>query len=302
MGASFLPLASGSRGNACLLDAGGGVLIDAGLGTRELARRLNVAGRSWQDIGAVLLTHTHGDHWTESALAHIARLGLPLHCHRTHAEWLAGRSPAFDSLTAAGRVHTYSLSDSFAVGHGVVARALAVSHDSHATFAFRFDGGPGLFGPCWSLGYAADLGVWNHDLLDAFTGVDVLALEFNHDEDMQRTSRRPIALIRRVLGDEGHLSNRQAAEFLETLLGDGDDLRLRSLIALHLSQECNRVSLAASAARDALARVGISAEITVASQSGTATAVPLGFAPNRRGPRRPQRRIGTSPGLYDECA
>lgn len=302
MAASFIPLASGSRGNASLLDAGGGVLIDAGLGARDLAGRLTAAGRSWRHVGAVLLTHTHGDHWTEAALAHVARLGLPLFCHDSHAEWLAARSPAFDAIVSGGRVRTYAAGVPFAVGGGVVARAHAVSHDSHATFAFRFDGGPGLFGPCWSLGYAADLGVWDDDLLAAFAGLDALALEFNHEEQLQRTSRRPLALIRRVMGDEGHLSNRQAAEFIEALLGDGGDLRLRSLVALHLSQECNRVPLAAAAARDALARVGVAAEVVIASQGAASVAVPLGFAAHRRGPRRSPRRIAPSPGLYDECA
>lgn len=302
MTASFIPLASGSRGNACLLDVGGGTLIDAGLGARELTRRLAAASRSWRHVESVLLTHTHGDHWTEAALAHVARLGLRMYCHDSHADWLANRSPGFDALAAAGRVQTYTAGVPFPVGRGVIARAYAVSHDSHATFAFRFDGSAGLFGPCWSLGYAADLGVWSEDLLEAFDGLDALALEFNHDEYLQRTSRRPVALIRRVLGEEGHLSNRQAAEFLETLLGDGSDVRLRTLVALHLSQECNRVPLAASSARDALARVGVSGNIVIASQFEASAAVPLGFSRDCRGHRRPRRRLGPSPGLYDDCA
>ncbi len=302
MAASFIPLASGSRGNACLLDAGGGVLIDAGLGARDLAARLTAIGRSWRNVGAVLLTHTHGDHWTEAALAHVARLGLPFYCHDTHAEWLSARSPAFDALASIGRVRTYIAGQPFAVGRGVFAQAHAVSHDSRATFAFRFDGGPSLFGPGWSLGYAADLGVWNDDLLDAFAGVDVLALEFNHDEHLQRTSRRPLALIRRVMGDEGHLSNRQAVEFVEALASADGDKRLHSLIALHLSQECNRVALAAAAASSALARAGFAAEVIIASQGKATAAVPLGRAPNRRGSRRSPRHVAPSPGLYDECA
>src|SRR5262245_46126829 len=98
MPANFTPLASGSRGNACLLDANGGILIDAGRRTRDLAGRLAKVGRSWHDIKSVLLTHTHGDHWTESALARIAKLGLSLYCHDTHVAWLAPRSPAFAAL------------------------------------------------------------------------------------------------------------------------------------------------------------------------------------------------------------
>jgi glyoxylase-like metal-dependent hydrolase (beta-lactamase superfamily II) len=58
----FTVLASGSGGNASLLEADGfGLLLDAGLGPRQLAGRLAAVGASWQQVHAVLLTHTHSD-------------------------------------------------------------------------------------------------------------------------------------------------------------------------------------------------------------------------------------------------
>ena len=60
----FTVLASGSSGNSSLLEVDGfGLLLDIGLGPRQLASRLITSGRSWQNVQAVLLTHTHGDHW-----------------------------------------------------------------------------------------------------------------------------------------------------------------------------------------------------------------------------------------------
>ena len=85
MGLRFTVLASGSGGNASLVEAEGfGVLIDAGLGPRQLGARLASAGRSWSAVHAVLLTHTHSDHWKDRTLAHLQRRGVPFYCHPSH--------------------------------------------------------------------------------------------------------------------------------------------------------------------------------------------------------------------------
>ena len=47
-GPRFTVLASGSSGNASLLEADGfGLLIDIGLGPRQLTARMAASGRSW---------------------------------------------------------------------------------------------------------------------------------------------------------------------------------------------------------------------------------------------------------------
>ena len=59
MTARFTALASGSAGNACVIDADGfGVLLDFGLGPRTLAGRMADRGLSWRSISVALLTHT----------------------------------------------------------------------------------------------------------------------------------------------------------------------------------------------------------------------------------------------------
>src|SRR5262245_15662592 len=76
----FTVLASGSGGNASLIDADGfGVLLDVGLGPRQLAARLAAAGADWKHVHAVLLTHTHSDHWNETTLNHLLKLKIPLY-------------------------------------------------------------------------------------------------------------------------------------------------------------------------------------------------------------------------------
>src|SRR5438876_10371752 len=105
MSMQFTVLASGSSGNASLLEAHGfGVLIDAGLGPRQLAKRFAAVGASWQHVHAVLLTHIHGDHWRERTLAYLCRNRIPLYCHSDHVSDLVAESPAFGDLHDANLV------------------------------------------------------------------------------------------------------------------------------------------------------------------------------------------------------
>src|SRR5690242_16382018 len=81
----FAVLASGSRGNATLVKAGGaGLLVDFGIGPRALEKRLASVGSGWPDVRAVVLTHTHVDHVDGASLGRIAFKGIPLYCHEGH--------------------------------------------------------------------------------------------------------------------------------------------------------------------------------------------------------------------------
>src|SRR5215471_11676617 len=88
-------LASGSSGNATFVEANeSGLLLDIGLGPRDLAGRMEQIGVSWDDVRAVLLTHTHTDHWNERTLTHLCRRQIPLYCHGNHARRLAANCSA----------------------------------------------------------------------------------------------------------------------------------------------------------------------------------------------------------------
>src|SRR4030042_1882150 len=56
-------LSSGSCGNSILVGSEGrGVLIDAGISSKELERRLSAVGYEPSQIDAVVITHEHTDH------------------------------------------------------------------------------------------------------------------------------------------------------------------------------------------------------------------------------------------------
>jgi phosphoribosyl 1,2-cyclic phosphodiesterase len=293
MTARFTVLASGSTGNACLLQAdGSGLLIDCGIGPRRLAARMAACSLGWRHVHAVVLTHTHSDHWYEPTLGHVARLGLPVHCHPSHAAYLTQASPSFAAIDAARRVHFYDATNPFSAVPGLTCRALAVPHDGGPTFGFRFEGANGLYGPTWSVGYATDLGCWEESLARALSDVDLLALEFNHDVEMQVRSGRPYPLIRRILGDEGHLSNEQAAGLLRAVIAASGHACLRHVIPLHLSRDCNRPSIARAAALAALhdaSAVGV--HLHTPDRGGPSLTIGVASTPRRAGTGRTPARL-----------
>lgn len=287
MAARFTVLASGSSGNASLLEVDGfGLLIDCGLGPQALAERLAAVGRGWRDVSAALLTHTHSDHWSSLTLAHLRRLHIPLIAHPRHHDALAVRRD-YVPLRRAGLTREFTEGQPFDVSPALTALAVEVPHDSAPTFAFRFET------PAWAMGFASDVGHPTAALTGAFAGVDVLAIEYNHDVEMQRRSGRPRILIDRVLGKYGHLSNAQAADVTREIDRAGCD-SLRYLVQLHLSRDCNRPDLAASAGRAAVP----AATVVTASQFAPTAPIELTRQTAGRAKRPPARpRVSRQPCL-----
>jgi phosphoribosyl 1,2-cyclic phosphodiesterase len=285
----FTVLASGSAGNASLLEADNfGVLIDAGLGPRQLSDRLSAVGAAWKQVHAVLLTHTHTDHWNDRTLEHLRRHQVPLYCHPGHLPGLGRYSPAFPELRAAGLVHTYDCDAELPFGPALTCRPFRVRHDNSVTCGFRFEVTEDLFGNSCALAYAADLGCWQPELARLLADVDLLALEFNHDVALQYSSGRSPRLIRRVLGDDGHLSNLQAAALVREVVRLSAPGRLRQLVQLHLSRECNRPDLARAAAAAALAGCDPAVAVHTAAQDQPGPCLSVGL-PGEQAAHQPAR-------------
>lgn len=252
----FAVLASGSSGNSALVRGDGpGLLIDAGLGPRALDERLASVGAALSGIAAVVLTHTHGDHVQSSTFAELARRRCVVHCHEAHRTTLAA-DPGFQRLEQAGLVSCFEDERPFLTAAGARLEPFALRHDGGPTFGFRIELAPRRRTRPVSIGYLADTGCWSDRMADHLADVDVLGVEFNHDEEMQKTSGRPWVLIRRNLGDGGHLSNRQGAELVAEVLRRSRGAALRHLVLLHLSRQCNRPGLAIDAARAVVREAG----------------------------------------------
>ena len=168
----FTVLASGSSGNAALLETNGfGLLIDCGLHPRMLTARLREAGASWENVNAVILTHIHGDHWKDLTLGTLRSYKIPLYAHAEHHDHLSSAAVAYESLHRAKLTRDIRRWATAGTRRGLVLRPFAVSHDAEPTFAFRIDRTDSQ-GLAWSIGYASDLGCGSSELIEAFAGVN----------------------------------------------------------------------------------------------------------------------------------
>lgn len=280
MSDSFCVLASGSAGNSSLVRTGSFTLmIDGGIGPRMLAARLSAVQSNWTHVGAMVLTHAHSDHWNDRTLAQLRSQNIPLWVHPGQEAVLRQWAPSYEPLRKAGLIRHFAEGEIFSPGGGLQVLPVEVPHDSKPTFAFRIEGG-GAGRPHFSLGYASDLGCVSEGLREAFRGADLLAIEFNHDVGLQMRSGRPARLIDRVLGDEGHLSNRQAAAALKDWLAL-DPGCVSRVFQLHLSRQCNRPDLAREAALEVVRDCDSGAEVVTATQDVPTTMVPISAASGR---------------------
>ena len=229
----FRSLASGSSGNATLIEASDGlhhtrVLVDCGLGLRQLLARLAVEGLGPADLDGIFITHEHGDHIGCAPML-VARYGVPLWTSAGTAQYaaFAGLESALN-LVRDGQL--------FAIG-GIQFHPFTVPHDAREPLQLRCTDGDRV------LGLMTDIGHVTGHALAALAGCHALVLESNHDVELLAQSRYPDFLKRRVGGQHGHLSNVQAAAALGALRHD----RLNTVVAAHLSERNNRPELVSRA-------------------------------------------------------
>lgn len=213
---------SGSKGNATLVASDSTVvLIDCGFPIREMMARLPSLGLAVTDIDAVLVTHEHADH--SAGVAAIAKAaGAPI--YTTHGTHMSGKLKGARSLTEVESDSTFSVGD-------IDVTAVTVPHDARQPVQFTFQ-------HCDSrVGVLTDLGCVSPHVLNAFSGCELLLLEFNHDLEMLRRGPYPAVLKRRVSGDFGHLNNDQAMDMLCAM----SESTPRVVIAGHISEQNNSI-------------------------------------------------------------
>lgn len=227
----MMSIASGSSGNCIYIGTDNThILIDDGISKKKVLDGLSRLGLAAEDIDAVLITHEHDDH--------IRGLGVfERHCVTP----LYGTTKVMDFVASnralgampEGIYHTVEAGGSFRIKDMDI-QTVSVSHDALDPVAYIVSSGDRR------AGVITDLGEYTEDIVEAFSDLDTMLVESNHDINMLMTGPYPYPLKQRILGRSGHLSNEACGRFLGEILND----HVEHILLGHLSKENNFPDLA----------------------------------------------------------
>ena len=245
-------IASGSKGNATYIEyQNTKILIDAGVTTKRIKEELAKYSIKSSNMDAILITHEHSDHIKcIEKVSQILKADVyisPLSINGSSNQM----QRVFDELNAyelMGEVK-YQIGDLIVV-------PITLSHDTNNVFGFLIKAGSE------SLAYLTDTGVIDQKYLKLLRQMNYLIIESNHDEKMLINSDRDYMLKRRILSNQGHLSNKQCANYLKEIINE----KTKVIMLAHLSEECNTEELAIKETKAVLDNSPFDIKLLVARQ------------------------------------
>ena len=228
-------IASGSTGNCTLVrDGGTSVLIDAGISMKRIVTALKGLGVDPAELKGILITHEHTDHvcGLDTFIKHYE---IPIFSPRTvanHLSWSIAGVEDYLTVLQAGQEH--------GIG-SLKVLPFHTPHDTPESVGYRLTGSS-------VLGFCTDFGHVTDEILEGLRGADAAVIEANHDLEMLKNGSYPIYLKRRILSDNGHLSNDVCGQLARELFKNGT----HKMVLAHLSRENNLPSLALKSVSHAL--------------------------------------------------
>ncbi|NLP01941.1 MAG: MBL fold metallo-hydrolase [Fibrobacter sp.] len=257
----FSVLRSGSSGNCTLITEGDcRILIDAGMSQKRIGEVLKEAGTEPQDLDAIVITHLHSDHFNYSTLRVCLKNNISLWVHERNL-------PILQASFRKEHLKQLSLgcySDKKLKIGSFLLQPFEISHDAdNVTSGFNIspDGAKEKY-----LAYASDLGHFPDTLIPYFRDSRAIVIESNHDPDLLwKNPNRPYLHKKRVTGEQGHLSNYQAADALVRTIRSSS--RTPEMVVLcHLSRDHNTPELAVRTVSTLLDKEDISTSLHVAQR------------------------------------
>lgn len=212
-------LSSGSKGNSTYIETEKvKLLIDAGRNAKYLAECLQKIDVDPYTIDFILISHDHKDH--VSALAVFAK--------KYKATILINQKTfmMLDDIKDYENVIIYE--DDLQL-EDLKIKSIKASHDAADARNFILE--------CnnKSVVYVTDTGYINVKNFRYLNNKNIYLFESNHDIEMLQNGPYPIFLKRRVLGDQGHLSNKVSSSYLAKLIGPNT----KKILLMHLSETNN---------------------------------------------------------------
>jgi phosphoribosyl 1,2-cyclic phosphodiesterase len=213
-------LNSGSNGNCYYIgNEKEAVLVDVGISCREIERRMKRLHLSMQKIKAVFISHEHTDH-IRGLHSLVKKYSLPVYITTPTLKF--------------GRLYFQTVTRNFAAHETISVGDLKITafpklHDASDPYSFTISCND------TSVGVFTDIGLPCENVINHFKRCHAAFLEANYDDEMLDKGNYPFHLKRRIKGERGHLSNKQALELFKRHRPSF----MTHLILSHLSQNNN---------------------------------------------------------------
>jgi phosphoribosyl 1,2-cyclic phosphodiesterase len=218
-------LNSGSNGNCYYIgNEKEAVLVDAGISCREIEKRMKRLNLSMQKVKAVFISHEHTDH-IRGLHSLVKRHKLPVYITTPTLRF--------------GRLYLdYDVTRNFCAHETIPVGDLRVTafpklHDASDPYSFTISYNN------INVGVFTDIGLPCENVINHFKQCHAAFLESNYDDELLDKGNYPYHLKKRIRGERGHLSNKQALELFKRHRPSF----MTHLVLSHLSQNNNSPEL-----------------------------------------------------------
>lgn len=226
MALQFCSFASSSSGNCYLVKSENTtLLIDLGIAGKNVLAGLASKSLAPEDVDGILITHEHVDH-----VKSLRMIGKKAVNAKVFAS--AGTLDAVTDKLPEGRSIAVAADRPFLTGD-ILVKPFLLSHDATEPMGYSFEKNGK------KLTIVTDTGYVTEDIFSQIAETDLLVLEANHEVNILKMGSYPYSLKRRILGDEGHLSNETAGKCICEMLKTREKEEPPTIVLAHLSKENN---------------------------------------------------------------
>lgn len=235
-------LASGSKGNSCYIKTNNhNILIDIGLTSLTIEKKLKQINVEPKNIDTILLTHTHVDH-IAGLRVFVKKYKPKVYLSREMYKELKLDLPDYEFLEDEIKIDTL-LIETVQVSHDVECNGYILTENNK------------------SIVYITDTGYIHEKNYEKLSNKNIYVLESNHDVEKLMTGKYPYYLKQRILSSRGHLSNDETAYYLKHLIGPDTE----KIYLAHLSEENNTTEKAYNTTKEVIKDTNI--ELIIAYQN-----------------------------------
>lgn len=212
-------LASGSKGNCSYIETTHTkILVDLGMTTLYVEKKLESLGINAIDIDGIILTHTHIDHIN----------GLRVFTKKYNTKVYLTEKMLKDIKEIFDLKNYEIINEDFKI-KDLEIQIIKTSHDASDSNGYIFKANDK------TISYITDTGYINKKYKEKLENKNIYIMESNHDIKMLQNSNKPYYLKQRILSDRGHLSNEMCSKYLKQYVGKDT----KKIILIHLSHENN---------------------------------------------------------------